>query len=1045
MNTSHPRYKATGHFMLRAPALPFPVDRRDSTQPPAATADLADVARWVGADPERELALRLASPSLASTLHRAAAGDPPSGSRADRCWRSVRRYGIRMSTRPTPFGLFAGIAFGAFAENSTARLGERAVGRIRLQPDLGWTASLIDHLLASPSAVDLPTKPNPFIYHVGERLIVASSDVLGRDRTNVVDLRRTEAVEIALDGARKGRTRRELLSDLTGRYPEVPETTVQELMDKLFENGVIVPALMPSLTPDRGLEGVCEMISTIPGYSAERDLLVELDRAVRAVSSAPELAAQLDGLVERQVGLVPQHPRDTLAVDAALDLHGGTLSSAVGAAAAEAADLLTRVGSDRARAQHLVDFEHALIERYGILTDVPLLELLSPELGLEAPDSYDFPARTYRLAGSGHARAPERDIYLNDLLDRARHAEDFTLELTDEILEKLAALTTTDRAPHPGLDVYGSVCAESTDAIDRGDFRFVVLAGSLAESGRSFGRFDGLFPAQAERTPHPRREEIADSSARTVELRYVAQNARYSNVARSSLRHDLELALNCEPVLHADHQVHLQDILVGTTGDQLYLRWAKTGEKLVFVQTNMLNHHLAQNAVRFLLDVSGDSFAPLTTFEWGAAESLRRLPRVTRGRIVLAPARWKIQRAQLKEGPSARITLDSVRDWRKTWGAPRHVYLTVSDNRLLLDLESTDDLLLLDEDLRPDSPSLDLQEVLPAHDELWLRDAAGARYSSEIVVPVELSEAPATSGERGNTVTPRSVSTTHLPGADWVSLEVSGSMSQLDRFVGLELGPELQALQEEDPESTWFFVRYSEPDHHVRIRFLPTDPGRNGAVLDHLMSWVRALADRGLVRSLRVVPFSPEVGRYGGESAYTSVLPVFNACSLNAVRLARLRLSGEVTLPADVLAAWMLRELYSACGALDDHPLSAHPSTEQRTRFRTVSRTLTSLCAPTVVGPDAATVATLDGTADTLARLLDEAARFARTVRDLETRGMASSPLSSILPAIAHMMLNRTMEFAESVEGDGYALWTLADRGLRRRAGLLTPDLVAIT
>ena len=94
-------------------------------------------------DPVVRRAIAVASPSLFERL-----GRPPSSPSALRRWRlAVLRYLIRMSTRPTPYGLNAAVSLAGWGAKTDLELGSGEVVRARL--DMG----LLDALIRLPAGV----------------------------------------------------------------------------------------------------------------------------------------------------------------------------------------------------------------------------------------------------------------------------------------------------------------------------------------------------------------------------------------------------------------------------------------------------------------------------------------------------------------------------------------------------------------------------------------------------------------------------------------------------------------------------------------------------------------------------------------------------------------------------------------------------------------------------------------------------------------------------------------------------------------------------
>jgi len=122
--------------------------------------------------------------------------------------------------------------------------------------------------------------------------------------------------------------------------------------------------------------------------------------------------------------------------------------------------------------------------------------------------------------------------------------------------------------------------------------------------------------------------------------------------------------------------IPLDELVVGTRGGRFYLRWPAQGAEVVACTGHMLNNAHAPDVCRFLDDLRRDGRAQFSSFDWGPAASRPVLPRVQVGRIVLCPARWRVDaraRAQLTVNRSAAF-FRSLRKWRAHWLVPRYVY-----------------------------------------------------------------------------------------------------------------------------------------------------------------------------------------------------------------------------------------------------------------------------------------------------------------------------------------------------------------------------------
>lgn len=190
-------YAPAGFYLLRAPVLPARVFTELTAQgvPPetggdelaAACAEARrhsfGVVRRCAEDPVVRQALAIASTDLSHGLRRVQHGNGDLR-RLERAYSTLFRYLVRMSTRPTPFGLFAAVGFGSFGPVTTLRLGVPSVRRLRTRPDMGWLVSVIRLVERDPElARRLEVLVNHLVYVAGSHAVLPSSTSTARTTT----------------------------------------------------------------------------------------------------------------------------------------------------------------------------------------------------------------------------------------------------------------------------------------------------------------------------------------------------------------------------------------------------------------------------------------------------------------------------------------------------------------------------------------------------------------------------------------------------------------------------------------------------------------------------------------------------------------------------------------------------------------------------------------------------------------------------------------------------------------------------------------------
>jgi lantibiotic biosynthesis protein len=1058
-----PVFEAAGFYLLRAPLLPADTVQhvlgQDGPELDARRDGAARALTSLAGSARVAQALRIASPDLTRALARDD-GRPGTGGRAARRTRRLRssllRYITRMSTRPTPYGLFAGVAAGALGDGADVRLREDPVGATRTRADCGWLLALIKDLEQGP-ALDTPVllEVNAQLHRAGGRAVLHHADVHGESDGRYLDVQVGAAAEIVLDAARAGVTEDVLVDRLLETLPGTTRPRAHQLIAQLRDAHLLVSDLRPATSEVRPERHLADRLGA--GHPAGRGL-----RRFCAVAAEVDAArgraapAVLDELAATAVALTPGYRGDTFHLDTVLATAGDLLPAELGAAAAATAEVLCRVGGAPGRPHHIVEYHAAFLERYGVDGEVPLLELLGPEQGLGPPTTYDRPRRSFPLTPVPRQPDSRRDAVLLGLLAEAVAAGHDVVELTDERVALLSS--TSDGAPAlpPSLDVHVQVLATSLDALRSGDWTMAVAPVGLVDGGRTFGRFAHLLPrAVRDRLAGlAADEERLDDGVVFAELSFVSPHGRGGNVALRPVHRQHEIAVNVGSGVPERSRIALADVVVGATGERFYLRSARLPGELRVVQGHVLSPLGAPNACRLLLELSQDGTASPTGWDWGAAAAAPFLPRVVRGRVVLQPAQWNLTAARLLGDASSSVPgpdafHDAVARWRARWRVPRHVAMTWADNRLLLDLQHpacTDELRTELARVVRDEPlgRVALLESSADPARQWLADPVGRRYTSELVIPVRAVDAEPvrrTAVPPAPPVAAVGAARRAVAGAEWTCLQLYAPPARQDDLI-VEALPQL--VDELGPHGLdrWFFIRYYDPFPHVRLRFRAASPANRAGLRDRCLDWGHRQVVAGLASDLALVSYHREVERYGGPLAIDRIEAVFEACSTTSVALLRaMRVGG---LRADLVAVAALEALYrdwaphragqpdrDGIGEAAELPVSDGA----RAEFRALRGALTAFASAWPGPPGEHPVSEIHAALQGGRPPIQEGARH---VRGLREAGRLRGTEASILASLAHMRFNRLRGVDPEAERRCHEVRALMGRAVagRVRAGV---------
>ncbi|MFJ9418982.1 lantibiotic dehydratase [Streptomyces sp. NPDC101227] len=903
--TPHAPFAARELFLLRAPlapdapGLPLP----DTGGPQDVDACVALLSS-VDGDPALSEALDLASPSLSALVHRVGerGGAGIKTGQLRRAALAALRYDIRMRTRPTPFGLFAGVATGVF--DATAKVARGRAHRTRTHADMQWLTRIGHRLERDPAVLGaLTVQAHQALVPAGDRLVLVSPSTQGvapsesGEGRSSVSVRRTPVVARAVAEAAGPLPYEELVRRTAAAFPTAPVDRIRALLGELVRQEILITGLRPPLDGGDPLRHVLGLLARVAGPGAEtrriHAALLAFDRERRAYDARPvgEGRASLRRLLETARSLEPD---DTpLHIDTLLDaeLH---LPYAVREVIEAAAGVMWRLSRPKLGLFALRDYHRRFLDAYGADRLVPILQLLDESTGLGAPAGYGWPNSEAAPVPPDDPRTARRDRAMARLVAVAHRSGRREVVLQDADLAELCH-DVADLADLPSCcEVTVQVVAPSTDALSNGEFRvFLSPSPGSHRAGATFARFADQCPGWREAFGALHRDNpVHIEGAVPVDLAFRPRSGRAANLAHTVPATGRRIGVGV-PDASGVEELRLSDIAIGATLDRLTAVHLPTGRELAPVLGNMVSAPAqAPNAIRLLWEIGLEGQRLWEPWNWGPLADAPFVPRVRHGRFVLAPAIWRpdeIRTAgeRLRTAGGAREAgwARAVGDWRAAWDVPRRILAVTADQRLLLDLENVwHRELLLDQVLR--HPDLIAQEVPGEHECGVAGPLAG--HVTELVVPLVRRDTglPRRRPYAGHRQPDRTV---HGLGGDWLYLKLHGAARAQDGLLCDRL-PQLLARAAELGVDDWFFLRYTDDaGHHLRLRLHGPDPRALwGAVAPEagalLTSWQRA----GLLRGHSLAQYDPETERYGGPAAQRLAERVFRYDSEAALALLRL-------------------------------------------------------------------------------------------------------------------------------------------------------------
>lgn len=1051
-------YRAERFFALRIPLLPFTtyLQWTGTLESPAAEETRLHQAlvldkerlraglRQLIARPEIREALYLASPTLDQSLEHWLHN--PESERGQAAERVLVRYFQRMTHRCTPFGLFASHSSGK--TGPATRLGLDPSRRFQRRTRLDrWTLGrLVNHFSGNRALREQLTYfPNSTLYRAAGRLRYTEITIGEQDAREfkLVAVAENDALLDILQRARTGAS----ISRLSQALAEAEEVSLEAaaaFIQELIDSQILVSDLEPALTGPDPAGQLAEQLVRCPETAESGRLLQEalieigdLDRT--GIGQAPEryrqlgkrmesLPASLDLSLLLQVDLFRQAPEIALGPEVIRELEQSTA-------------LLQRI-SPRSKWDPLAEFKAAFERRYEQRW-VPLLEALDPETGVGFPvesgqEGTDAPLLkdygTGNLPAGNGSVGPEwtrRDVYLYKRVQElaAQNIHEWVLSAGDlKALERPGAVApVADSAA-----IFAVLSADSVQAAADGRFQISYRHCYGPPGARLFSRFcHGDDELGKQTIDYLHREEQFRPDAVYAEIVFLSQ-PRHGNVLARPLLRDYELVVLGRSGHDSDRQIPVNELLISVIDQRVVLYSEKLGKEIIPRLTSAARHSGSLGVYEFLGLLQDQRGIGPICWSWGGLENERALPRVSCGSTVLSRAQWRVEAGEFRPIIEAQgeEQYRRARQWKQKRGLPRFCLLMDEDNELLLDLDNPLGIESFCDVVRK-REAFTLVENFPGPDQLAVQGPDG-RYTSELIVPV--LRVPDVAEAERPAIPRRAVGRAHIteslaPGSDWLYFKLYGGQGSADLVLVEAIAAAVSELKSRGRVDHWFFIRYNDPDPHLRVRLQGNPAQLCADALPGFYRHLNPMVEDGRLWRIELGTYQRETGRYGGPENMERAERLFGLDSEAVMEIIQCSLGDEgADLRWQLALAGADRWLKDFGFGLEDrhrlakrardaylkefHPDDKGPQGWFAERFRRERKVL----EPLVASSDASDPESLRRGLEALARRSRLAAPLIGEIRELDVQGRLTVSLEELAHSLIHMYINRVLRSSQRLQ-----------------------------
>jgi thiopeptide-type bacteriocin biosynthesis protein len=851
---------AQGFFMLRRPVFPletlFDFNERARKAPALFEQELISVF----SQPLPSEALFTASPGLYHSFQALKEGRLNSG--REKLLMTLYKYLVRMCSRATPYGLFAGIASGTLSPSTNIKFAEDAALKKHTRLDMYLLSEISSNFQKKEYIRSLIRFfPNTSLYLLDDCYRYIERVKMDNGYQYVLSaVEASVSLERVLAVSSEGCTIQQMVESLRG---ELPLEQAHDFVNAIIEAQLLCSELDLNVTGTLFQDLLSKKLNEL-GASSEAIILENFK-----MLTGP--AANLETLLELQ-NLTENHfPQLTNYNTVQTDLQFETRSCQLGQ---RCIDILAK---EFEQVRHLLQgqpatdldsFKQAFFRRYEN-REVPLLTALDNESGIGfgvlIPGSSDLLPLLDELNLCQQTDHSATSDYLGrfkeELFERALMGRTIEVELSDvdfANFQKKLPLQTD------GFYWLGSLIADSQHAVDQGNFKFVLKATGGPSGLELMGRFshadqqlNSYLKASASQQQHP--------DCILAEIAHLPE-PRTANILQRSHIREYEIVFLSGSCLPMEHQIQPSDLMVSVpNGKEIILRSRRLNKRVIPRMTTAHNFSQGLPLYRFLCELSSPQSGSLQSWDWGPCSNRLFLPRIRYKHWILTRASWIIDKSHYKAIFERKSNFEA--EWgliRQNMKLPRYLLISQGDNELLIDCDNTVSLALL-KDIFSRQQNIKLTECLDQPGQGILHDK-GKSFTNEIVVPFRMNSfLTMPSWSVISTSTARQPTKNFAVGSAWLYTKIYIGTKSADHLLSQLIKPFCEALISTNKIEKWFFIRYQDPMPHLRIRFY------HGKKPDFWHSVLGALSDilnnkmgSGNITSLQTDTYHREIERYHG-------------------------------------------------------------------------------------------------------------------------------------------------------------------------------------
>jgi thiopeptide-type bacteriocin biosynthesis protein len=774
---------------------------------------------------------------------------------------SLGKYYLRMCSRSTPFGLFAGCGVVNWSEETLLEISEESSRKTRL--DMHFAGALAQKLAEIYEIkFSLKFSPNSSVYRVGEEIrYIEYSYQDGQRKHKISAIDWSEYIHLVLDLCKFGKTINEIVPNLIA--DDISEEDAIGFIEQLIESQLLVSELEPAIT---GEEFTSQIKSILSNHNNISELLNNIERLLSKI----DLKTNNDISVYQEVIEIiknfgiPFEDGKLFQTDLIKKFNKKYLNCEYQNVLIEIYNLFKKIAINPEN-QKLKEFKKKYNERYET-RELPILLALDTEVGIgygeqgkskntPIAEGLTFPENTNNTLNYSQNLFQQ---FLFTIWLNAYKNDDFQVELKEEDLKKFAIndvkvppsnsimfrLTGDEKLPIYLEGISGSSGANLLGRFAHANYEILDIIQKLTEQ-----------------------EQVKNPNVIFAEIVHLPEN-RIGNILLHPPFRAYEIPYLAKSSLPIENQISLDDLYVSIDilKDKVILRSKRFNKEVIPRLSNA--HNFSQNSLplyNFLCDLQTQNLQNNFDLGWfNIAPQTIFSPRLIYKNVIVSLATWRFKKKDFISLTICKTEnlLSTVHNFCARWKLPKRFVLADYDNELLV---NTDNLLSTQIwiDAIKNRDKIELREFVYEHDNCIVKNNLGQGFTNQFIASFINDETVHHGLNEKNNDENAQIQRNFSVGSEWLYFKFYVGTKMTDSVLTQVLKPLVEKLFHENLIDKWFFIRYADPEKHIRFRVHFTDLSIIGSVFLEINNALQPFENEGIIWKTQVDSYQREIERYG--------------------------------------------------------------------------------------------------------------------------------------------------------------------------------------